>query len=266
MSAACTLSVVSRLGISREMSMPTSAMAWTTAGLSRSAGCEPAEVTRTLPAPSRSRSAAAIWERPALCVQTKSTSGTSRISEPPWLASELSRSVGTACGAADRVNDNGEERAQSAADDLRPDERCDRARRDPCVGIGEAAADSDGWVGERGRRGEPIRSPDPGANGPGRVLQSAGPGESNNDQEKARGRHDLAKQQRCARSVLMRGSQQRLTEHGIGERSASDGSSDLADDNHGGLADAIAVFSAPAEQPVRCGDHRVELRAARWRE
>src|SRR5215469_8385585 len=76
-SAACTLSAVSGLGNSREMSRPISAMAWTTAGLSWLAGCDPAEVTRTRPAAWWSSSAAAIWDRPALWVQTNRTSGKS---------------------------------------------------------------------------------------------------------------------------------------------------------------------------------------------
>src|SRR6516162_3788958 len=76
-SAALTLSPVSGLGYSREMSRPISAMACTTAGLSWLAGWDPAEETRTRPAAAWSSSAAAIWERPALCVQTNSTSGMS---------------------------------------------------------------------------------------------------------------------------------------------------------------------------------------------
>ena len=57
-------------------------MAWTTAGFSSLAGWEPAEVTRTRPAACWSSSAAAIWERPALWVQTNSTSGISVIRCP----------------------------------------------------------------------------------------------------------------------------------------------------------------------------------------
>src|SRR5215475_493978 len=82
-SAACTLSAVSGLGNSREMSRPISAMAWTTAGLSWLAGCDPAEVTRTRPAPCWFSSAAAIWDRPALWVHTNSTSGISAITHAP---------------------------------------------------------------------------------------------------------------------------------------------------------------------------------------
>jgi len=52
-SAACTLPVVSGLGYSREMSRPISAMAATTAGLTWSAGCDPAELTRARPATTR---------------------------------------------------------------------------------------------------------------------------------------------------------------------------------------------------------------------
>src|SRR5215471_2253317 len=76
-SAALTLSPVRGLGYSREMSRPISAMARTTAGLSWLAGWDPAEETRTRPAAWWSSRAAAIWERPALWVQTNSTSGMS---------------------------------------------------------------------------------------------------------------------------------------------------------------------------------------------
>ena len=56
--------------------MPSSAIAATTRGLTASAGSLPAERTVTLPPARWSSSAAAIWLRPALCTQTKSTSGT----------------------------------------------------------------------------------------------------------------------------------------------------------------------------------------------
>jgi predicted ester cyclase len=62
--------------------MPHSAIAATTAGLTRSAGSEPAKRMRTLPPAWWSSSAAAIWLRPALWTQTNSTSGTSRTMAP----------------------------------------------------------------------------------------------------------------------------------------------------------------------------------------
>src|SRR5699024_3897423 len=58
-----------------EMSMPTSAIASTAAGLIESAGAEPAERT-SMRSPAISRShPAAIWERPALWTQTNRTLG-----------------------------------------------------------------------------------------------------------------------------------------------------------------------------------------------
>src|SRR3954451_5974859 len=68
-------------GNSWETSSPSSAIASTTAGLTRSAGAVPADSTRTRPDARWSSSAAAIWERPALCTQTNRTVGTSDIGE-----------------------------------------------------------------------------------------------------------------------------------------------------------------------------------------
>src|SRR6476661_4551975 len=70
-----TASVVRVLGISRDMSMPTSAIALTAAGFTWSAGCEPAERTSISPLARVVRKAAAIWERPALWTQTNRTDG-----------------------------------------------------------------------------------------------------------------------------------------------------------------------------------------------
>src|SRR6478752_8777110 len=70
-----TASVVRTLGISADMSMPSSAMASTAAGLTLSAGWEPAERTSMRPWPRVVRNAAAIWERPALWTQTNRTDG-----------------------------------------------------------------------------------------------------------------------------------------------------------------------------------------------
>src|SRR5689334_11928003 len=74
-SEALTASSVSGLGNSLEISRPSSAIASTTAGLSWSAGCDPADRTTTRPAAWWSSSAAAICERPALWMQTNKTSG-----------------------------------------------------------------------------------------------------------------------------------------------------------------------------------------------
>src|SRR6478672_8078050 len=74
-SESCTASVVRTLGISADMSMPTSAMASTAAGLTFSAGWDPAERTSMAPWERVVRYAAAIWERPALWTQTNRTEG-----------------------------------------------------------------------------------------------------------------------------------------------------------------------------------------------
>src|SRR4051812_11619205 len=72
-----TASIVSSLGVSTRMSIPTSAMARTATGLTWCAGSDPAERTSIRPAASCVRKPAAIWERPALCTHTKSTDGLS---------------------------------------------------------------------------------------------------------------------------------------------------------------------------------------------
>ena len=57
------------------MSIPTSAIAATAVGLVSSPGLDPAENTLNLPRPRWRSHPAAIWERPALCTQRKSTEG-----------------------------------------------------------------------------------------------------------------------------------------------------------------------------------------------
>ena len=55
--------------------MPASAIAATATGLTRAAGSDPAERTRTASPPSRRANAAAICDRPALCTHRNSTTG-----------------------------------------------------------------------------------------------------------------------------------------------------------------------------------------------
>ena len=76
-SEAFTASVVSTLGCSARMSIPTSAIASTATTLTWSAGIDPAERTSTAPPDSAVRKPAAIWERPALWTQTNRTLGRS---------------------------------------------------------------------------------------------------------------------------------------------------------------------------------------------
>src|ERR1700758_5110976 len=79
MSMDCTASPVKIFGLSAVMLMPSSAIAATAAGLICSAGSVPAQRTSMR---SRARcvsSAAAIWERPALCTHTNKTLGLAAI-------------------------------------------------------------------------------------------------------------------------------------------------------------------------------------------
>src|SRR5215471_17175547 len=204
MSAACTLPVVSGLGNSRDMSRPISAMAATTAGLSWSAGCDPAEVTRTRPAAWWSSRAAAIWERPALWVQTNITSGMSAMAGPfRGSASELGGLFGADPATPDRVDGDRQQGADHAADDLGSDERGRRCRGDAGVGAGERPADGDGGVGEGGGGGEPVRRADPGTDRPRHMLEAAGPGQDDDDEQQPGGGDDLAEQDRCAAVVMV---------------------------------------------------------------
>src|SRR5262249_38593485 len=133
-SAARTLSPVRGLGCSPEMSRPISAMAWTTAGLSWLAGWDPAEGTRTRPAPSWASSAAAIWERPALWVQTNRTSGMSATTAS-FLCSarEPGGLFDVDPATSDRVEGHGQDGADCAADELGGDEPGHRGGGDPGV-------------------------------------------------------------------------------------------------------------------------------------
>jgi hypothetical protein len=63
------------------MSMPTSFIASTTAGLTVSVGADPADRTATRSPPRWLRKAAAICERPALWTQTNSTDGLALVSD-----------------------------------------------------------------------------------------------------------------------------------------------------------------------------------------
>src|SRR5688572_21371115 len=87
------------------MSISSSAIAATTAGLTSSAGALPADRTRTRPSARRSSSAAAIWLRPALWTQTKSTSGRSLIGRTLSDASERTVNVSGPRRPHDRPED-----------------------------------------------------------------------------------------------------------------------------------------------------------------
>src|SRR5215469_15787491 len=212
MSAAWTWSVVRRLGISREMSRPISAIAATTAGLSSAAGCEPADVTRIRPAAWWSRMAAAICERPALWVQTNSTSGTSGMVGPfVYWTGRVVR--GRLCAARDgdlgcrgrcdtgvEALDDGD--GQAAADELGGEEGRRGCRRDAGEGVGEDPADGDGRVGEAGRGGEEVGRADVGADRGWGGAAAAGSRQREDDQQQAEGGDDLGQEMRWCRPVL----------------------------------------------------------------
>ena len=76
---------IERLGRSAERSIPTSAIASTTAGFSRSAGSEPADRTRTSPAECRSSNAAASGSSPRCGRTRRGPPGVHRRACPPSL-------------------------------------------------------------------------------------------------------------------------------------------------------------------------------------
>src|SRR3954452_15612579 len=129
-------------------SMPISIMAATTAGLISSAGAVPAERTITRPGAWWSRRAAAICERPALCTQTNSTSGT---------CSGIADLTGVE--KADQHDGDG------GADQLHHDEHGRRGRLDAGEGVRQRAGDRDGGIGEAGGGGEPGGAADPDPHG-----------------------------------------------------------------------------------------------------
>jgi hypothetical protein len=89
-SEACTCSVVISCGTAVEMSMPTSAIAWTATGLMLSPGSLPPDRTSTVPSESDRMKPAAICDLPALWTQTNRTTGFGLM--PPSWPTSLSRS------------------------------------------------------------------------------------------------------------------------------------------------------------------------------
>jgi hypothetical protein len=63
-------------------------------------------------------------------------------------------------------------------------------------------------------------------------------------------------------AVMMRRAQDRFGEHGISQRGPGNGPGDLAGHHGGGHAEAVAARGTAAQQPVRGGDDRVEMRTA----
>jgi serine/threonine protein kinase len=83
--------------LASRQTMPTSAIASTTVGQTSWAGCVPADSARMSDGALRSKKAWAICERPALCVQTKSTYLMTAPSSAPARANNRSRD---ACGCS----------------------------------------------------------------------------------------------------------------------------------------------------------------------
>src|ERR1700683_4356557 len=69
-----------------------------------------------------------------------------------------------------REQPTGYGKRRESAETLRQDERGNMGRRDTGKGIRQRARDGDGWIRERGGRGEPIGRSDPGRNHPGCIL------------------------------------------------------------------------------------------------
>src|SRR5207244_11619 len=113
--------------------MPTSSIASTTAKLMVSAGAVPAERTITRPLAGWSHSAAAIWERPALCTHTKSTSGM-------WSG------IGDLSG----IEESDQHQRDGRPDQLHDDEHRRRRRLDAGEAVRQGAGDGDRRVGEAG--------------------------------------------------------------------------------------------------------------------
>src|SRR5215831_6433765 len=93
------------------------------------------------------------------------------------------------------------------------------------------------------------------------MLETAGPGQGDDDEQQPGSGDDLAEQDRRAAAVMVGGAEHRFGEHGISQRGPGDGPGDLAADDRYGLAQAVAVWSAAAQDPVGGGDDRIEVRA-----
>src|SRR5690625_1299948 len=146
-SAVFTASVVSSFGRSAVMSMSTSRMASTTAGLSWSAGSDPAERTSMRPAAWWVRNAAAIWERPALWTQTNNTVGVVSAVIGGSFLSGRGRCGPAACGPEGDVDE--------ADEDGHLNQRTHDSGQRLSAGCAEGAdGDGDGELEVVARRGE----------------------------------------------------------------------------------------------------------------
>src|SRR5579875_2153363 len=137
------------------MSIPTSAMAWTTVGWTASAGSVPPERASTRPAARRRRKAAAIWLRPALWTQTNSTVGrlSKLIHGLSWLGPLREHLVDPGSAGIEQTEHG---HGYPRPDQLGEQEGRHRAGRDPGEGVRQGPRHGDGWVGEAGRGGEPV--------------------------------------------------------------------------------------------------------------
>src|SRR5215207_7889050 len=136
-------------GFAAPMSMPTSAMACTAAGLTWSAGSDPAERTSTVPADRWDRNAAAIWDRPALSTQTNNTLGFDMESST-FLRDVVRMWNDGLAGGRRNIGKEEPDQAETdeSAEDLGGDEEQGRRGRDAGEGVGEDSSDGDRRVRE----------------------------------------------------------------------------------------------------------------------
>jgi arsenite methyltransferase len=93
--------------------------------------------------------------------------------------------------------------------------------------VGEHAADGHGGVGERGRRGEPVRRADVGADRRRGQGAATGPGEREDEQRQAAGGDHLTEPQRRPRPLGAGERDGGQVEHEVGEHAAADRARDL---------------------------------------
>src|SRR5262249_37596325 len=124
-------------GNSWDRSRPISAITCTATGLIWSAGSEPADRTSTFPLLSAVVSAAAIWERPALCTQTNNTHGrffTSFLLRPALRALQpgwhLPGHVGSQASLVEQASQRA---ADQRPDDVGPESRLGARNGDAAV-------------------------------------------------------------------------------------------------------------------------------------
>src|SRR3984957_9441375 len=249
-SAVWTDSSVRGFGNALLISSPTSRIATTTAELRCSEGSDPAERTCTVPPARRSRSAAAICERPALCTHTKSTSGTVRpgasLTAQRWTRDRAARR--SHWRARVRVQRDDRQPREPAPEQLGCHKREDGCRADAGECIRELACDRDCRVGETRRRREEIRTRDICADS---EWDDRGPSTahcSKDHEQQAERCNDLAKPETRRRAQVRRYRHCGEREHEIRKDHPHRCSRDLSDDIRSQFA-AAQAREASANDP-----------------